>query len=141
MICITRAGFLLGSARMPERKRALVVDDDDPIRVMLTKIVERQDLQVDAARDGEEAIQRIDQDGYSLILLDLMMPRVDGFGVLAHLRDHHPEKLACTIVASAIPESEIRRRFDHPVFRIHTKPFDMQRLIADMETCVTPRSA
>lgn len=122
---------------MAERKRALVVDDDDPIRTMLTKIVERQDLDVDAARDGEEAIQRIDGDGYSVILLDLMMPRVDGFGVLEHMSEHHPQKLACTIVASAIPESEIRRRFDHPVFRIHTKPFDVQRLIADVQTCVT----
>ena len=122
---------------MAERKRALVVDDDDPIRTMLTKIVERQNLEVDSARDGEEAIQRIDDDGYCIILLDLMMPRVDGFGVLKHMHEHHPEKLARTIVASAIPESEIRRRFDYPVFRIHTKPFDVQRLIADVQTCAT----
>ena len=119
---------------MAERKRALVVDDDDPIRTMLTKIVERQDLEVDAARDGEEAIQRIAGDGYSIILLDLMMPRVDGFGVLKYMHEHHPEKLSRTIVASAIPESEILRRFNHPVYRIHTKPFDVQRLIADVQS-------
>ena len=95
---------------MADRKRVLIVDDDEPIRTMLTKIVERQNLDVDVARDGQEAIDRITTDhGYSAILLDLMMPRVDGFQVLEYLSRNHPEKLARTIVASAIPESEVRR--------------------------------
>lgn len=102
---------------------------------MLAKVVERQDLQVDTARDGVEAIERIDEDGYDLIVLDLMMPRVDGYGVLKHLQATHPEKLACTIIASAVSESEVLKRFDIPVFRIHTKPFDMTRLVEDIRTC------
>lgn len=121
---------------MSDRKRALVVDDDDPIRTMLAKVVERQDLSVDTARDGVEAIERIDRDGYSLIVLDLMMPRVDGYGVLQHMEANHPEKLRCTIIASAVPESEILKRFNLPVFRIHAKPFDMAKLIADIHECV-----
>lgn len=121
---------------MPEKKRALVVDDDDPIRTMLAKVVERQNLEVDTARDGLEAIQRIDSNGYSLIVLDLMMPRVDGFGVLRHLKEKHPEKLNCTIIASAVPETEIIKRFHDPVFRIHAKPFDLARLIEDIKACI-----
>ncbi len=121
-----------------EKKRALVVDDDDPIRMMLAKVVERQNLAVDTARDGVEAIQRIDAnpEGYSLILLDLMMPRVDGYGVLKHMHAHCPEKLRCTIIASAVPETEILKRFNLPVFRIHAKPFDLGRLIEDIRECV-----
>ncbi|MGZ4778476.1 MAG: response regulator [Thermoanaerobaculia bacterium] len=115
--------------------RALIVDDDEPIRQMLTKIVERQNIDVDEARDGAEAIERIDNDGYCVILLDLMMPRVDGFAVLRHMRDHHRDKLDRTIVASAIPESEIVKRFDTPVYRIHSKPFDIQRLVGDIKEC------
>jgi DNA-binding response OmpR family regulator len=118
-----------------DRKRALVVDDDDPIRMMLAKIVERQGLEVHTARDGVEAIERIDRDSYSIILLDLMMPRVDGYGVLKHMQQHHPEQLACTIIASAVPESEILKRFNMPVYGIHPKPFDMERLIADIREC------
>lgn len=121
---------------MDGKKRALVVDDDDPIRAMLAKVVERQNLEVDTARDGVEAIERIDENGYSVILLDLMMPRIDGYGVLKHLEAHHPGKLRCTIIASAVPESEILKQFDMPVFRIHAKPFDMAKLIADIKTCV-----
>ena len=112
------------------------MDDDDPIRAMLAKVVQRQNLDVDTARDGVEAIESIDRDGYALIVLDLMMPRVDGYGVLQHIQAHHPEKLACTIIASAVPESEVLRRFDVPVFRIHAKPFDMAKLIADIQECV-----
>lgn len=121
---------------MGPRKRALVVDDDDPIRVMLAKVVARQNLDVDTARDGVEAIERIDEDGYSVILLDMMMPRVDGFGVLQHLQAHHPDKLARTIIASAVPESEIMKSIAMPVYGIHAKPFDMARLIADIHACV-----
>lgn len=120
---------------MSERKRALVVDDDDPIRTMLAKVVERQNLQVDTARDGVEAIERIDEDGYSVIVLDMMMPRVDGYGVLQHMQAHHPDKLRCTIIASAVPESEILKKFEMPVYRIHAKPFDMARLIEDIRAC------
>jgi DNA-binding response OmpR family regulator len=120
-----------------DRKRALVVDDDDPIRTMLAKVVERQNLRVETARDGVEAIERIDQDveGYDVILLDLMMPRLDGYGVLQHLQAHHPAMLKCTIIASAVPESEVLRKFDMPVFKIHAKPFDMSKLIADIKEC------
>ena len=103
---------------------------------MLAKVVERQNLDVDTARDGEEAIERINHNGYAVILLDLMMPRVDGFAVLRYMQEHHPDALACTIIASAVPESEILKQFRTPVFRVHAKPFDMARLIADIKECV-----
>src|SRR5213075_989919 len=111
------------------RKRALVVDDDEPIRMMLAKVVERQNLTVDTARDGAEAIERLDHNHYSLIILDLMMPRVDGFAVLRHMQQKHPDLIPCTIIASAVPEHEILKKFDGNVFRIHAKPFDMSQLI------------
>ncbi|PYQ28274.1 MAG: hypothetical protein DMF56_15775 [Acidobacteria bacterium] len=122
---------------MSDQKRALVVDDDDPIRAMLAKVVERQNLAVDTARDGLEAIQRIDTNDYAVILLDLMMPRVDGYGVLKHIQSHCPDKLKCTIIASAVPETEILKRFNQAVFRIHAKPFDLGKLIADIRECVS----
>ena len=116
-------------------KRALVVDDDEPIRMMLAKVVERQNLSVDTARDGAEAIERLDRNGYSLVILDLMMPRVDGFAVLRHMQQKHPDMIHCTIIASAVPEHEILKKFDGAVFRIHAKPFDMSQLIADIRKC------
>jgi CheY-like chemotaxis protein len=121
---------------MDSPKRALVVDDDEPIRMMLAKVVERQNLAVDTARDGAEAIERIDKNGgYALIILDLMMPKVDGFAVLRYMQQHHPDLVRCTIIASAVPEGEILKKFDGGVFRIHAKPFDMSQLIDDIRRC------
>jgi len=121
---------------LESKKRALVVDDDEPIRTMLAKVVERQNLAVETARDGAEAIERIDKnDGYSLIILDLMMPKVDGFAVLRYMQQHHPDLVKCTIIASAVPENEILKKFDGGVFRIHAKPFDMSQLIDDIRKC------
>lgn len=119
-----------------QRKRVLIVDDDDAIRAMLAKVVERIGVEVDTARDGVEAIELLEADGYSAVLLDLMMPRVDGYGVLSHMMENDPEALSCTIIASAVPQQEVLRRFNVPVYRIHPKPFELSRLLADIRGCV-----
>lgn len=115
-------------------RRALVVEDDEPIRSMLVNIIERLDFDVEQARDGAEAIERLDgQDDYGVILLDLMMPRVNGWDVLAHMRDHHPRDLRHTIIASAVAPQEIASRSDTPVFGVHPKPFDITRLLQEIQ--------
>ena len=115
--------------------RALVVDDDEPIRTLLARIVAHEGFDVETAKDGREAIDRIDADGYNVILLDLMMPRIDGYEVLDHLRDEHPEMIPCTIVSTAIPERDLRRQSISGVFKVHSKPFDIARLVADIRQC------
>jgi CheY-like chemotaxis protein len=115
--------------------KALIIDDDGPIRSMLSTIVRHQGLSVDTARDGVEAIQNLDKDGYSVVLLDLMMPRVDGYAVLAHMREHQPQLLNRTILATAVPQHDLDRNLRDPVFMVHSKPFDMQQLIADVREC------
>ncbi len=112
--------------------KALVVDDDEPIRTLLTRVMESERLTVDTARNGAEAISRLDADGYGVVLLDLMMPVVDGFAVLRHMQEHFPEKLRRTIVATAAPHSEVEKRIKQPVFRVHFKPFDVHALIEDV---------
>jgi CheY-like chemotaxis protein len=115
--------------------RALIVDDDEPIRVMLAAIVRQQGFQVDTARDGEEAIAKLQNGTYDVILLDLMMPRVNGYDVLRHIGKTNPKLLSRTIVATAVPEREIQREITQPVYRVHLKPFELPRLIADIQNC------
>jgi len=102
---------------------------------MLSLVVRHQGITVDTARDGLEAIRSLDRDGYNLVLLDLMMPRADGFVVLDHMRKHQPKLLSCTILATAMPEREVRRNLKDAVYMVHSKPFDMQQLIADVRHC------
>jgi two-component system response regulator (stage 0 sporulation protein F) len=120
-----------------EKPRALVVDDDEPIRALLVNLVEHLNFSVDSARDGAEAIERLDDDGYDVVLLDLMMPRVDGWAVLDHMSLADPDSLRHTIVASAVPATEIAHRMRVPVFTVHPKPFDISRLIDDIRAAAT----
>src|SRR5438445_438176 len=70
---------------MPLTKRVLVVDDDATIRELLGSVLKNRDLVIDLAADGREALDLLKQHSYSVVLLDLLMPNVDGFGVLAGL--------------------------------------------------------
>ncbi|PYQ53529.1 MAG: hypothetical protein DMF59_01560 [Acidobacteria bacterium] len=115
--------------------RALIVDDDEPIRVMLSAIVRQQGFGVDTARDGKEAIDKLKHGPYAVILLDLMMPRVNGYDVLKYIREKSPELLRRTIVATAVPERELQTKLIDPVFAVHSKPFDLPALLADIQRC------
>jgi len=111
-------------------RRALVVDDDAAIRILITRILSRHGLVVDAVRDGAEAIEMMLQHNYDVIALDLMMPRIDGFGVVHYLVEHHPEILPKVFVMTAFGPDALKRVCP-PVERFLEKPFDVNRLIAE----------
>jgi two-component system response regulator MprA len=113
--------------------RALIVDDDEPIRSLLATIVSHHGFAVETASDGVQAIDSIARDGFDVVLLDLMMPRVDGWAVLRYMQEHRPELVPRTIIATAVPERETRRSIPDPVFRVHQKPFEIERLIDDVK--------
>lgn len=111
---------------MGQRERkALVVDDDEAIRTLVSRILEREHYSVDRARDGAEAIEKLTSAKYDLILLDLMMPRVDGYSVLSHLREQAPDLLRNVIVMTALTPHEVQE----PVSGVLQKPFDVNVLI------------
>lgn len=65
---------------------ALIVDDDAAIRTMLCKILKSNDIDVDLASDGEEALEKINAGVYSIVLLDINMHGIDGFEVIKRVR-------------------------------------------------------
>ena len=117
---------------MPQR--GLVVDDDVHIRVLEAKILEKRGYSVDQAADGHEAIARVDEDGYSALVLDLQIPRVSGFDVIDHLIRHDPEMLRRTVVATAFPQQANSAGL-HEVCKVIIKPFDIEELIAAVAGC------
>ena len=72
-----------------ENKHILVVDDDKTTRIILRKMLEKDGWRVAEAEHGKEAIQYIDNDKPELILLDLLMPVMDGFELLNILKDNN----------------------------------------------------
>ena len=73
---------IIPAVKDEKETRVLVADDDQSIRQLLCTIVRRERLEVDCVSDGQEAIDHLREHDYSVILLDLMMPRVDGFAVI-----------------------------------------------------------
>jgi len=73
------------------RARLLVVDDEDsPRRVLKAELV-NEGYDVETASDGDEAIAMIDKEKFDLLILDVKMPRVNGFEVLRYSKEKHPE--------------------------------------------------
>jgi len=107
--------------------RVLVVDDEPAIRALVAKIVQRAGLQVETARDGAEAIRRIDTGEYGVLVIDLMMPVVDGYAVIDHVRERGGRKPAI-IVITAGDSSSIRRLDGSIVHSVIRKPFDIDVL-------------
>jgi DNA-binding response OmpR family regulator len=73
-------------AGVARRHRALVVEDDEAIRRLLTKLLGRQNISVDSTSDGKMAIELLDANHYSVIVLDLMVPGANGFEIIEHLK-------------------------------------------------------
>ena len=71
---------------MPDPSNILLVDDEDSIQKLLTYPLERDGFRVVAARDGEEALLRFSEQTFDLVVLDIMLPRLDGLEVCKRLR-------------------------------------------------------
>ena len=112
---------------MGPNARVLVVDDEPAIRALVTKIVERAGFTVDSARDGAEAIDKLEALHYCVLVVDLMMPNVDGYELIDYVRRRGGRKPAI-IVISAGDSAALRQLDGSMVHSILRKPFDIDVL-------------
>jgi DNA-binding response OmpR family regulator len=111
---------------MEPRHHVLVVDDDSMIRTLLATLLKRIGVGCDFAANGDEAIARLQQRRYSVILLDLMMPHTDGFGVLHWLRTSGI--MTPVVVVTAAGAGKTKDLDPSRVKAILTKPFEIHEL-------------
>jgi len=114
-----------------DEKRVLVVDDDDAIRTLLFTMLRRRGLVVDTAKNGAEALQKLGQCAYAVMLLDLMMPVASGWEVLEKLATLEASRRPIVIVLTA--GSEAHDLSPELVIGSIRKPFDVE-LLSDMVT-------
>lgn len=114
--------------------RFLVVDDDDGIRRLVTTVLRRQSYDVDHAADGREAIEKWSDRGYDALFLDLMMPRCNGYEVLAFLRQQEVVR-KCVVVMTAAGWRGTRELDLALVHRVLHKPFDIDDVISAAAEC------
>lgn len=127
----------MNSIRRDERKRILVADDNETLRHMIIKVLERAEFQVDSAQDGQEVVEKCDRSApYSVILLDMMMPKLTGEQVLSHFREHAPQLMKRVVVMTAAVTKTASDAFG-PICAVISKPFDIHQLIRVVSECAS----
>ncbi|HEX9161799.1 MAG TPA: response regulator [Thermoanaerobaculia bacterium] len=116
-------------------KRVLVVDDDDEVRKILTAALVRHGLDVDYAYDGEQALALLREQTYAVVLLDLLMPNMDGFSVLDVLNTDSMQSPPVVLVLTGADNSVVDRLNPQRIHGLVRKPFDPQDLAALVVAC------
>lgn len=123
--------------RAPQSCGVLVVEDDPAIRRLVRMVLEREGYTVESASDGVEAVLKLGLVDYDVIILDLMLPNLDGFAFIDTLSKNAPERLRKIIVTSAASPTIIRQKMKATPFNVLPKPFDLNDLISIVHACVT----
>ncbi len=115
---------------------ALIVEDDHATQLLLEAVLRHEGIACERAGDGGTAISRFQQQEYGAVILDLLLPTVDGFEVLTHLKKAQPEMLSRVIVITALNDSDWRGceelRDVHCLLR---KPLDIAELAWHVRAC------
>lgn len=123
---------------MPGSKRVLVVDDDPAIRDILRSALGRRDLIIDEAADGSEALDLLRQNNYSVVLLDLLMPNIDGFGVLGEIGSAISTPVV--LVITGADRSLLVQLDAQKIHGVVRKPFDPEDLATLVVACAEIKS-
>lgn len=112
-------------------RAVLIVEDDPPLRGLLRTLLTRAGpYDVATCADGQEAIEVLAAQTFDVILLDLMMPRKDGFAVIDYLRTHKPAQLRVVLVMTAMMDVPPGRLDPSVVHGLVAKPFDNNAVVA-----------
>ena len=114
----------------------LVVEDDASIRRLVKMVLERAGYEVEQAADGLEAVLKLGVCDYDAVILDLMMPNLDGFVLMETFAANDPARLRRIIITSAASPVVIRERLKGAPFDILPKPFDIDELLRVVRTCL-----
>ncbi len=118
-------------------KRILVVDDEEDVQVLVSRILRDAGYEVTRASDGQEAIDKLGVDRPDLIVLDLMMPGVDGWGVLQFLRTQK-DPPPVVIVTARTDYGTFARGIREGGTAFVCKPFRFHELVATCQRLLLP---
>ncbi|HUP49936.1 MAG TPA: response regulator [Thermoanaerobaculia bacterium] len=109
-------------------RRALIVDDEGPIRNLLAAVLRRERIPADTAANGSEAIELLTKGDYACVVLDLMMPVMNGRDVIDAMLRHRTPRVP-VIVVTAAGEAATGDLEPEVVKVIIRKPFDVARVV------------
>lgn len=119
-------------------ERLLIVDDNPKNIELLGNVLSENNFEVEYALDGEEALNILEEDEFDLILMDIMMPNMDGFETCKRIKQMKGKSEIPLIFLTAINETEsISRGFELGGVDYLTKPFNTEELLARVNTHIS----
>jgi two-component system, sensor histidine kinase SagS len=139
---------LLGSHDVPARtdpllegKWVLVADDQDGIRETISKLLSKCGCEVHSAADGDEAIGRLQERKYDLLLADIKMPKKSGYEVFAAAKTAHPDIAVILMTGFGYdPNHSIVRARREGLNAVLFKPFKVDQLLGEVRQALQPRT-
>ena len=123
---------------MPKNYKILVVDDEKDILETLVNRLSREGYEAVCAHDGEEAILKVKSDNPDIILLDLSLPKKNGFEVLKEIREQYKDKWRPVIIISGRTELEtVKQCYDLEADHYLTKPCTMEVVLRGIKTMIS----
>lgn len=115
-------------------KKILIVEDDQHIRKLLNILIRRDDVEIHEAVEGNEALAKVLTGGWDLVILDIMMPNVDGFSILKQMRDNDlTARIPVIVVTAKTEDKDLIKGYSMGANYYITKPFEPQDLIHSIE--------
>ena len=106
-----------------QKYRALVVEDDPAIRRLVEKLLTRLHINIDVAGDGRTAVSKLQSQRYSVLVLDLMVPELNGFEIIEFIRRENIQ--VPVAVVSAVSQQALTKLDLDIVKLVISKPFDV----------------
>ncbi len=110
------------------KQRVLIVDDEESARQGLSELVTGWGYETQTAANGVEALERIDDFLPLVVITDVVMPKMDGFQLLAGLKENHPETSVIMLTGQGSIDAAIRSVKEEGAFYYFEKPIDMRKL-------------
>ncbi len=119
-------------------KKILIVDDEPNILMTLEYTFKKKNFLVFIARDGEEALELLKTEQPNIILLDIMMPKVDGYATLEAIKkDENLKNCKVIFLSAKNKESDIKKGLSLGADAFMTKPFSIKKLVEKVEKLTT----
>ena len=122
---------------MTPKPKILIVDDDDRFRTILEKTLSAEGYEIKTVANGEEALELVAREHFNLILIDLIMPRKDGFQTIESLMENNPEiSLIAMSGGRNGSQSYLRVAGKIAACRTLAKPFNREALLEAIRSAI-----
>ena len=114
-------------------KKVLIVDDEPNIIMSLEFLMKKSGFEVFIARDGVEAISIVDSEAPHVVVLDVMMPNVDGYEVCEYIKKQKALSIKVIFLSAKGKDADIQKGYDSGADYYMTKPFSTKNLVQKVE--------